>query len=117
MDRGLYEVRRRYRESSAAPTGKPTNRPAVAERAPRYGSLPSAAPRDTIHAVALRNGDWYVAECLEIAVVTQGRTLDELVDNLREAVDLHLDGEDASAFGLVPAPRLAVTYELAASSH
>jgi predicted RNase H-like HicB family nuclease len=26
----------------------------------------------------------YVAECLEIAVVTQGDTLDEVVSNLRE---------------------------------
>jgi predicted RNase H-like HicB family nuclease len=35
----------------------------------------------------------YVAECLEIAVITQGNTLDELVDNLREAVALHLEDD------------------------
>ena len=29
----------------------------------------------------------YVAECLEIPVVTQGRTLDEVTRNLREAVE------------------------------
>jgi hypothetical protein len=29
-------------------------------------------------------------------------------------VALHLEGEDATALGLVPAPRLAVTYELPA---
>jgi predicted RNase H-like HicB family nuclease len=48
-----------------------------------------------------------------VAVVTQGRTLDELVLNLREAVDLHLEGEDPRALGLTSHPRLAVTYELA----
>jgi predicted RNase H-like HicB family nuclease len=38
----------------------------------------------------------YVAECVEIPVVTQGATLDEVTANLREAVELHLEGEDAS---------------------
>jgi predicted RNase H-like HicB family nuclease len=36
----------------------------------------------------------YVAECLEIAVVTQGKTLDEAASNLLEAVTLHLEDED-----------------------
>jgi predicted RNase H-like HicB family nuclease len=35
----------------------------------------------------------YVAECLDLAVVTQGETLDETVQSLREAVLLHLEGE------------------------
>ena len=54
---------------------------------------------------------WYVAECMEAAVVTQSRTLDELVGNLREAVGLHLEGEDPAELGLSPKPRLSVTYE------
>ena len=36
----------------------------------------------------------YVAECIELAVVTQGRTLDETVNNLREAIHLHLDRDN-----------------------
>ncbi|MCP4003136.1 MAG: type II toxin-antitoxin system HicB family antitoxin [bacterium] len=67
-----------------------------------------------MHAVVRRNRGWYVGECLEVAIVSQGRTLDELVDGLREAVQLHLEDEDAAALGLVPEPRLAVTYELPA---
>jgi predicted RNase H-like HicB family nuclease len=49
--------------------------------------------QQTIKAV-IRPGDQsgYVAECVEIAVVTQGRTLDETVANLREAVRLQLAG-------------------------
>jgi predicted RNase H-like HicB family nuclease len=43
----------------------------------------------------------YVAECVEIPVVTQGATLDEVTANLREAVELQLEGEDASQWGLV----------------
>lgn len=54
----------------------------------------------------------YVAECLEISVVTQGATLDEVVDNLREAVALHLEDEDPAQFGLVARPPLLITFEL-----
>ena len=42
----------------------------------------------------------HVAERLEIPVVTQGRTLDEVTRNLREAVALDLDGEDLAALGV-----------------
>jgi predicted RNase H-like HicB family nuclease len=63
----------------------------------------------TIKAV-IRPGDesGFVAECVEIAVVTQGSTIDETVRNLREAVALHLEGEDLSLsrFGGSPAVRI-----------
>ena len=67
----------------------------------------------TIKAV-IRPGDQsgYVAECLEIPVVTQGATLDEVTSNLQEAVKLHLAGEDLAALGLVPEPTILVTLEL-----
>jgi predicted RNase H-like HicB family nuclease len=54
----------------------------------------------------------YIAECLEISVVTQGETLDEVVNNLTEAVSLHLEGEDPAEFGLVSNPAILVTFEL-----
>lgn len=54
----------------------------------------------------------YVAECIEIAVVTQGETLDEVTRNLREAVALHLEGEDLAALGLAQNPTLVVTMEV-----
>ena len=43
----------------------------------------------------------YVGECAEVPVVTQGADPDETVANLREAVALHLEGEDPREFGLV----------------
>jgi len=62
----------------------------------------------------IRPGDQcgYVAECLEISVVTQGATLDEVVNNLAEAVSLHLEDEDPQKFGLVSHPSLIITFEL-----
>ena len=73
-------------------------------------------PQHTIKAV-IRPGEQsgYVAECLEIPVVTQGRTLDEVTSNLREAVALHLEGEDLAELGLAPSPTILVTYEMEAT--
>ena len=67
----------------------------------------------TIKAV-IRPGEQsgYVAECLEVPVVTQGATLDEVTHNLKEAVELHLAGEDLVTMGLAPDPTILVTLEL-----
>ena len=54
----------------------------------------------------------YAAECVEIPVVTQGATLDETVANLREAVELHLDGVDLAEIGLAANPTVVITMEL-----
>jgi len=65
----------------------------------------------TIKAFIKKSEKYYVAECLEIPVVTQGKTLDEAVSNLKEAVALHLEGEDLEQLGLVPNPTLIITME------
>ena len=54
----------------------------------------------------------YVAECFEIPVVTQGASLDETVANLREAVALHLEGEDLEVLGLSGDPTIVVTLDI-----
>jgi predicted RNase H-like HicB family nuclease len=41
-----------------------------------------------------RGEAYYVAECLDLPVVTQAKTLDELTVNIKEAIELHLEGED-----------------------
>ncbi len=55
-----------------------------------------------------------MAECFEIPVVTQGKTLDGVTRNLREAVELHLEGEDLTELGFVPSPTILVTFEMEA---
>jgi len=105
VERGTYVIRRPYRRA------EPRKR-VVAERNASYRTTRKTPQRDTVHAVVNRTEGWYVAECLEIAVVTQGRTLDELLANLLEAIELHLDGEDTASLGLVPSPRITVTYDL-----
>ena len=85
----------------------------VAETARIFGRAP-ARPRDTVHVFVTRDRGVYVAECLELAVVTQGHTLDEVVAHLREAVGLHLQGERPATTGIVAKPRISLTYELSA---
>ena len=46
----------------------------------------------------------FVAECLDLPVVTQAPTLDELAYNIREAIGLHMEGEDFAALGFCANP-------------
>ncbi len=66
----------------------------------------------TVKAVIRKGETHYFAECLEVAVVTQGQTLDETIANLQEAVALHLKDEDLTELGLAPNPTILVTMEL-----
>jgi predicted RNase H-like HicB family nuclease len=36
-----------------------------------------------------QEGEWYVAQCLEVDVASQGTTQDEALANLQEALELH----------------------------
>lgn len=103
LRRGVYEILPAYRRDKDA-----TGPSRVREKQATYGSPPL---RDSLHATVSRGEDAYVAECWEVAVVTQGRTLDEVVFNLREALGLHLEGEDLASLGLTTSPRLVVSYE------
>ncbi|MEV7088910.1 type II toxin-antitoxin system HicB family antitoxin [Streptomyces sp. NPDC093085] len=52
----------------------------------------------TQHAVHLaaavtHEDEWYVARCLQVEVTSQGTTIEEALDNLREALELYLEDE------------------------
>ncbi len=68
--------------------------------------------RQSIKAFIYKGDRQYVAECLDIAAVTQGYTLDETIANLKEAISLHLEGEDSADFDLVHNPSLLATLKL-----
>ena len=55
----------------------------------------------TFTAAVHQEEDWYVAQCLEIDVASQGLTIPEALSNLAEAVELYL--------AEVPEPQLHVT--------
>ena len=58
--------------------------------------------RRTVHAALFKGDRYFVADCLEIPVVTQGLTVDETLSNLQEAVALHMEDEDLEEIGPYP---------------
>ena len=63
--------------------------------------------------VHIYKGDkYYIAECLDLPVITQGKTLDELVFNLKEAISLQLEGENLSDLDLVAEPSVLANLEI-----
>ena len=45
----------------------------------------------TLTAVMHKEDDIFVAECPEVGTVSQGYTIDEALDNLKEATELYLE--------------------------
>jgi predicted RNase H-like HicB family nuclease len=45
----------------------------------------------TYAASVWREGDWYVAQCLEVDVASQGKSKKEALSNLREALELYFE--------------------------
>lgn len=67
---------------------------------------------NTIKVYISRGEKYYVAQCVEIDVVTQGKTINQVIKNLREAISLHLEGEDLSEYNLSPNPTMLITMEI-----
>lgn len=42
-------------------------------------------------ATVWREGNWYVSQCLEVDVASQGETEEEALANLKEALELHFE--------------------------
>lgn len=110
VGRGKYEVMSKYR---SLPANRVTTHSRTARTPARHHFGETRIPllRDVIHAVVHPDEDGYYVECLEVAVVTQGDTLDDLVRNLDEALSLHLEGEDLAAMGLSTHPKLQLMIE------
>jgi predicted RNase H-like HicB family nuclease len=66
----------------------------------------------TIQVRISRGERQFIAECFDLPVVTQAPTLDELAVNIREAIGLHLDGENLSELGFSSNPTIVATMEL-----
>ena len=63
--------------------------------------------------VHIYKGDkFFIAECTDLPVVTQGHTLDELTENLKEAIALQLEGENPADFDLVENPSVLASFEI-----
>ena len=62
--------------------------------------------------VITEEGKWHVARAVELGVVSQGKTVNDALNNLKEAVELYLeDNPEAKKFSSKTAP-LLTTLEL-----
>ena len=43
-----------------------------------------------------REGKWYVSQCLELDIASQGETEQEALANLKEALELHFEAPQAT---------------------
>ena len=60
--------------------------------------------KQILNATVWREGEWFVAQCLEIDVASQGETKNEALANLREALELHLEPPFPRVAPTLPAP-------------
>ena len=55
---------------------------------------------------------WYVARCVELGVVSQGKTIEETQKNIKEAVELYLEDNPKFKSGLLKVAPLITTFDL-----
>jgi predicted RNase H-like HicB family nuclease len=68
----------------------------------------------TIQVRIFRGNRKYVGECFDLPVVSEADTLDELAENLREAIGLHLEGENLAELGFAEHPTVVAIMEFPA---
>lgn len=60
--------------------------------------------------IVQKEDNWYVAKCLENSVASQGKTIEESIDNLREALELYYEDTIPES---VNTPTFVTTMEVA----
>ena len=58
--------------------------------------------KQTFTASVWQDDDWFVAQCLEVDVASQGETAEVALANLREALELHFELPCATVAPQVP---------------
>ena len=59
-----------------------------------------------------QEGKWFVALCPELDIASQGKTVEEARDNLKEALELYLRHADPSEIDLPKEPPFVSTLEV-----
>jgi len=67
--------------------------------------------KKAVHVRISRGDRRFAAECLDLPMVTQAPTLDELALNIPEDIGLHLEGEDLAALGFASSQPILATIE------
>ena len=63
-------------------------------------------------AIISKEGKWYIARCVELGVVSQGKNIETVEKNIKEAVELFLENTPTSKRYLSKKAPLITTLEL-----
>lgn len=73
--------------------------------------------KNIIQFVISREDGMYTAEGVNVPVVTEGETFEELQENIREAVALYFEDENPATLGFGSSPSLLASFELSTNLH
>lgn len=59
--------------------------------------------------VIQKEEEWYVARCIDNNVASQGKTIEEAIKNLKEAIELYYENEEP----IIPKETFITTLEVA----
>lgn len=59
----------------------------------------------------------YTADGVNVPIVTDGKTFEELQANIQEAVELYFADEDHAELGFGPTPSILTNFEVTANLH
>ena len=62
----------------------------------------------------VKSDNYYVAEAADFPIITQAETFEELISNIKEAVEVYLYDEDIKETGVVKDPSLLINFEIPA---
>jgi len=75
-------------------------------------SIQRGGSMKTLTGIIKKGEKYYIGECVEIDVITQGKTIDETIKNLREAVALYFEGENIEKLEIPEEPSIIVSLEI-----
>jgi len=65
---------------------------------------------ERFNVIVQKDESWYVAVCIDNSVASQGKTIEESLDNLKEALELYYEDEP---FYESPVPAMLTSVEVA----
>ena len=75
----------------------------------RYSAAMAESPTLHLTAVVTKEDGWYIARCLEVEATSQGETVEQALNNLREVVEVYQEEEPAPA---IPHPPLVTSFDV-----
>ncbi|MDP3745874.1 MAG: hypothetical protein Q8Q88_02390 [Phenylobacterium sp.] len=61
-----------------------------------------------------KSDNYYVAEAIDLPIITQAQTFEELISNIKEAVEVYMHDENAEEIGVANNPSLLINFEIPA---